>query len=176
MRTALRLQLQRINRLHFDCVSHEILLKKMKLYNFSESVVEWMRDYLSYIPQYVSIGNRESQMQHIKRGVPQGSVLGPTLYTIYVNELSEVANRSETCKDDNHKTTVNLFNSDCKECGTIYGYADNSTYLRTGKNRDKLQIYMSSTLQRIEQFLSSNELSINTSKTILIEIMLHQKH
>ena len=79
----------------FDCVVHSVLLDKMKIYNFEPDMIEWMRNYLGHRTNYVSIGNKKSAMTMVGQGVPQGSVLGPVLYCIYVNELSEVVRDSE---------------------------------------------------------------------------------
>ena len=67
----------------FDSVHHEIILSKLELYHLDRSAVEWIRNYLSFRSQFVSIGTAQSRMCTMDRGVPQGSVLGPLLYTIY---------------------------------------------------------------------------------------------
>ena len=76
----------------FDCVDHETLLYKMRIYNFSDSTIKWFSNYLKFRSQFISIGAKNSSMRHIKSGVPQGSVLGPILYTIYINELPSLTN------------------------------------------------------------------------------------
>ena len=71
----------------FDCVEDSILNEKLGIYNFSDNVRAWFRSYMSYQSQYINIGASDSNIRTVKFGVPQGSVLGPLLYTIYMNEL-----------------------------------------------------------------------------------------
>ena len=78
-------------------------------------------------------------MKHVTRGTPQGSILGLTLYTLFVNEMSEAVNDPERCKDDLHKSSIILFSTNCKQCGMLYGYTDDSMYVITGKDRSKIQ-------------------------------------
>ena len=61
----------------FDLVDHEILVHKLKCYNFDSQALEWFKSYLQNRQQSVYIGNTASKFNQIKAGVPQGSVLGP---------------------------------------------------------------------------------------------------
>ena len=74
----------------FDVVNHELLLKKLACYGFSEHIILWIKSYLSERRQCVSIGGCISKFLDVNSGVPQGSILGPLLYTIFTNELPEV--------------------------------------------------------------------------------------
>ena len=66
----------------FKCVDHIILDTKMARCNFSENTRRWMRDYKMHRTLFVSIGAHRSTMRLVKRGLPQGSVLAPTLFTM----------------------------------------------------------------------------------------------
>ena len=72
----------------FDTVSHPLLLLKLRRYGLHENVVKWIEDYISMRTQYVEIGRAKSTMQQVYTGVPQGSVIGPLLYSIFVNEIT----------------------------------------------------------------------------------------
>ena len=74
----------------FDIVDHSLLLKKLELYGFDRDMVSWTSSYLSGRSQSVCIDGNLSKLLPVVHGVPQGSILGPLLYTLFTNELPDV--------------------------------------------------------------------------------------
>ena len=72
----------------FDVISHKILIHKLNIYGIRGIVSKWLENYLSGRKQFVNINNKISMMSNITCGVPQGSILGPLLYLVYVNDIS----------------------------------------------------------------------------------------
>ena len=71
----------------FDTVDHSILLKKLAHYGIRGLANDWFKSYLSHRHQFVSINGYESNKVRMKHGVPQGSVLGPLLFPIYISMI-----------------------------------------------------------------------------------------
>ena len=71
----------------FDTIDHTILTQKLKHYGIQGCALKLFKKYLSNRKQYVKLNNVKSEMCEIKTGVPQGSILGPLLFVIYVNDI-----------------------------------------------------------------------------------------
>ena len=75
----------------FDTVYYEILLYKLDYYGIRGHICKWFRHYLSDRQQCVSINGTVSEYFHVQPGVPQGSILRPVLFLLYINDISNAA-------------------------------------------------------------------------------------
>ena len=129
----------------FDTVNHEILFKKLDFYGVRGTANNWIRDYLSNRTQFVTFNGVSSSQKIIKCGVPQGSILGPLLFLIYVNDLAFVSEK--------------LF---------MVLFADDTNAFLSGHDLKELESTLNDELQKIETWLRANKLSLNIKKTHFI--------
>ena len=125
----------------FDTVDHQILLKKMEHYGVRGTSLIWFKNYLSEREQFVSINGVDSLMQQIKCGVPQGSVLGPLLFLLYINDLPNAT-----------------------EFLTLL-FADDTTFQFSGANLDTLFEKCNVELEKASIWFNANKLTLNVKKT-----------
>ena len=126
----------------FDTVDHSILLDKLFHYGVRGIALDWFQNYLTDRKQFTNFSNAKSEYKNIVCGVPQGSILGPLLFLIYINDLSTVSDA--------------LF--------TILFADDTSIFVR-GKDFDNLINLLNNELSLITTWLSANKLSLNIKKT-----------
>jgi hypothetical protein len=126
----------------FDTVNHDILLKKLEHYGIRGLALDWVSSYLSNRRQYVSICGTNSEELLIKCGVPQGSVLGPILFLIYIND---VCHTSEILK--------------------FILFADDTTIIYSQNNFDDLIRNVNAEMIQLCDWFSANKLSLNLDKT-----------
>jgi hypothetical protein len=109
----------------FDRVWHEGLIKKLKSYGISGDLLIWFKHYLSGRRQFVFVNNELSDSVLVKAGVPQGSILGPLLFLLYINDIT-----------DNLGNLARLF-------------ADDTPLSYSGKNFDLMKNYMYNYIQHV---------------------------
>ena len=73
----------------FDTINHNIFLKKLKILGFSNSAVDWYRSYLENRTFLVSVETELSNAGKLECGVPQGSIIGPLIFLLYVNDMPQ---------------------------------------------------------------------------------------
>ena len=131
----------------FDCIDHELLLKKLEMYGIRGVTRQWFQSYLHDRSQYVQVGDKSSLVSTVSHGVPQGSILGPLLFLIFINDFRR------SCPY--FKFTL---------------YADDSTLSCNLNEIDPtlINLTISRELNNVYKWLSINKLKINFNKTKFI--------
>ena len=158
----------------FDCVPPLLLLKKLRFYGLDESSLTWIKSYLSARSSFVSVGSADSRIKATPQGVPQGSVLGPLLYLIFVNEMTCIT-EDDLCANIVHEPSDKLFKEECMECGSFPMYVDDGQFQFSSNSRNLNQDKIENNFWKIKNYLNANGLMVNESKTRLVEFMSHQK-
>ena len=129
----------------FDTVNHTILLSKLNHYGIRGPSLEWFRSYLTNRKQCTKSNGFESKYLDINCGVPQGSILGPLLFLIYINDM----------------------HSALKKC-IVHHFADDTNLLFSHKDPEVIRKTMNKELQLLYDWLCANRLSLNVNKTEFI--------
>ena len=138
----------------FDLVDHDILLKKLKLYKCDETCIAWFKSYLAQRSQQVTIRNTKSLSENINCGVPQGSILGPLLFLIFINDLPLSLSES---------------------VASIDLYADDTTFYDIQLNKQTLESNLQKSLTLLSTWCKENGMLLNTDKTKVMLITSRQK-
>ena len=125
----------------FDTVDLQIIRRKLIAYGIRGTAFNWFDSYLSSREQFVVIGNCESQRRSIQCGVPQGSILGPILFLLYINDISRA-------------TSLN----------TIV-FADDTTILCRMPSVQECAQRLNAEMPHLTEWVQTNRLSLNTDKT-----------
>ena len=138
----------------FDLVDHQILLRKLQSYKCSDICLSWFKSYLSNRTQRVALNNEMSDSSEINCGAPQGSILGPLLFLLFINDLPLSLNDTTCC--------VDLFADDT----TIYEEQYDISTLRTSLQKS---------LNCLNEWCRQNGMVLNTLKTKVMLITSRQK-
>ena len=119
----------------FDTINHLILIRKLEFYGIRGLPLEWFKDYLRNRKQYVQYQNHNSDRHILEFGVPQGSVLGPLLFLIYINDLPS-----------------------CLEFATSINFADDTTLFGSHTDLKHLHSLMNQDLNNLDDWFRENKL------------------
>ena len=136
----------------FDTLDHNLLLDKLYAFGFNRSAVQWFKSYLSDRSQSVCINGISSDHEPVSFGVPQGSVLGPLLFIMYVNDLPRAVNNCN-----------------------IELYADDTLLYFASKSVSTIESNLNLDLLNVIHWLRANFLSLNIDKTKMMLIGTHQR-
>ncbi len=135
----------------FDTVNHSILLQKLNHYGIRGTALHLIESYLADREQCVQINGAVSSMEKIKHGVPQGSILGPLLFLLYINDIAN-----------------------CSSILSFYLFADDTTIFFSHKNFQTLQQTINNELAHVSNWLIANKLSLNVGKSNAL--VFHRKN
>ena len=136
----------------FDTVNHDISLSKLEHYGIRGPASRWFRSYLSGRTQFVQYNGYDTSPSYIKCGVPQGSILGPLLFLLYVNDLCKVS----------------------KVLDMIL-FAEDTNIFYSHKDPDYLMETMNSELNKLTNWIQANKPSINVKKSDFVIFKPRQK-
>ena len=129
----------------FDCLSHELIIAKLNAYGFSLSALKLMQSYLSERKQRTKINQAYSSWEETLFGVPQGSILGPILFNIFLSDLFLVVQNVD-----------------------FASYADDNTIYDAGDNIDEVIFSLQESSKKLFKWFADNQMKANEDKCHLI--------
>ena len=129
----------------FDCLNHKLLIAKLEAYGFSRSALKLVYNYLSNRKQRVKVNGKFGSWQESVKGVPQGSVLGPLLFNIFLNNLFFLVKETEIRK-----------------------YADDTTIYVCGQELEHIVSRLENDAQSMSQWFFDNSMKLNPDKCLLL--------
>ena len=125
----------------YDCLRHDFSIAKLEAYGLGNGSLNFLLDYLTFRKQRTKVGSAYSKWSKIRRGIPQGSVLGPILFNIFINDIFMVIKLSDICNfaDDNTLYSCGEWLTEVKENlifdtkGILYWFRLNLVKANPGK-------------------------------------------
>ena len=136
----------------FDVINHNLLLKKLKIYNISDNFLELIKSYLHKRKHLVAINLKKSSFLTQKHGIPQGSVLGPLLFSFYINDLP-----------------LNIPKANCEM------FADDSTLHTCDVDLKIVSQKLQEIINNLQQWTELNHMALNAKKTKAMLVTTDQK-
>ena len=137
----------------FDTLDHSILLSKLKFYGVSNTPLKWFQSYLQNRQQFVEFDGTCSDTTFLNTGVPQGSILGPLLFLIYMNDIHTASNKFDMIL---YADDTNLIIQLC---------SFNSSLPCNKSEVEHMSQQINTELRNIQEWLNINKLSLSASKT-----------
>ena len=136
----------------FDTVDHSILISKLAVYGIGGASIEWLKSYLTERNQKYFLNGSLSNNCVLSCGIPQGTILGPLLFLLYINDLPNCLSHSQPRM-----------------------YADDTHLTLAGNSADSIELNLNKDLASVSEWLIANKLTLNKSKTEFMLIGSRQR-